>query len=164
VIIFDVMLGLTWLRFKTVICIKILYGVLFIVKFSFSRYNGLVYVVVTGNDLARVLRWGPGYNGEDDPLSLLRDVIDAEEIKLDRLSADYLIWNLCSSLHSLLPTSHHMQLIIFTSLFKICVGLVSAENQLSYPNPGVASEPIFGSICSVFKYKTLISITTSFCV
>jgi hypothetical protein len=41
---------------------------------------------LTGNDLARVLRWGPGYNGEDDPLSLLRDVIDAEEIKLDRLS------------------------------------------------------------------------------
>ena len=39
---------------------------------------------MTGNDLARVLRWGPGYNGEDDPLSLLRDVIDAEEIKLDR--------------------------------------------------------------------------------
>ena len=37
-----------------------------------------------GNDLARVLRWGPGYNGEDEPLSLLRDVIDAEEIKLDR--------------------------------------------------------------------------------
>jgi len=31
-----------------------------------------------------VLRWGPGYNGEDEPLSLLRDVIDAEEIKLDR--------------------------------------------------------------------------------
>ena len=34
--------------------------------------------------MARVLRWGPGYNGEDDPLNLLRDVIDAEEIKLDR--------------------------------------------------------------------------------
>jgi len=40
--------------------------------------------VDSGNDLARVLRWGPGYNGEDEPLSLLRDVIDAEEIKLDR--------------------------------------------------------------------------------
>ena len=39
---------------------------------------------VTGNDLARVLHWGPGYNGEGEPLSLLRDVIDAEEIKLDR--------------------------------------------------------------------------------
>jgi len=37
-----------------------------------------------GNDLARVLRWGAGYNGEDEPLTLLRDVIDAEEIKLDR--------------------------------------------------------------------------------
>ncbi|KAI8421190.1 hypothetical protein MSG28_008260 [Choristoneura fumiferana] len=38
----------------------------------------------TGNDLARVLRWGPGYTGGEDPLSLLRDVIDAEEIRLDR--------------------------------------------------------------------------------
>lgn len=37
-----------------------------------------------GNDLARVLRWGSGYTGCEDPLSLLRDVIDAEEIRLDR--------------------------------------------------------------------------------
>ena len=37
-----------------------------------------------GNDLARVLRWGPGYTGAEDPLSLLRDVIEAEDIKLDR--------------------------------------------------------------------------------
>ena len=37
-----------------------------------------------GNDLARVLRWGPGYSGGEDPLSLLRDVIEAEEIRLDR--------------------------------------------------------------------------------
>ncbi|KAK2703868.1 hypothetical protein QYM36_017796 [Artemia franciscana] len=38
----------------------------------------------TGNDLARVLRWGPGYSGAEDPSTLLRDVIDAEEIRLDR--------------------------------------------------------------------------------
>jgi diacylglycerol kinase (ATP) len=38
----------------------------------------------TGNDLARVLRWGPGYSGAEDPLHQLRDVIEAEEIKLDR--------------------------------------------------------------------------------
>lgn len=37
-----------------------------------------------GNDLARVLRWGSGYTGAEDPLNLLRDVIDAEEIRLDR--------------------------------------------------------------------------------
>lgn len=34
--------------------------------------------------MARVLRWGPGYTGGEDPLSLLRDVIEAEEIRLDR--------------------------------------------------------------------------------
>ncbi|KAL9892036.1 uncharacterized protein ACN427_007839 isoform 2-T2 [Glossina fuscipes fuscipes] len=38
----------------------------------------------TGNDLARVLCWGSGYTGGEDPLNLLRDVIDAEEIRLDR--------------------------------------------------------------------------------
>ncbi len=38
----------------------------------------------TGNDLARVLRWGTGYTGAEDPISLLCDVIDAEEIILDR--------------------------------------------------------------------------------
>ncbi|XP_065353265.1 diacylglycerol kinase theta isoform X2 [Cloeon dipterum] len=38
----------------------------------------------TGNDLARVLRWGPGLAGGEDPMNLLRDVIDAEEIRLDR--------------------------------------------------------------------------------
>jgi len=38
----------------------------------------------TGNDLARVLRWGSGYTGGEEPLALLRDVVEAEEIKLDR--------------------------------------------------------------------------------
>ena len=60
-----------------------------------AKYNGLtvpVFVLhpkegcfcMVGNDLARVLRWGPGYGGDEDPLSLLRDVIEADEIRLDR--------------------------------------------------------------------------------
>lgn len=40
--------------------------------------------IFPGNDLARVLRWGSGYNGNGNILSLLRGVIDAEEIRLDR--------------------------------------------------------------------------------
>ena len=43
-----------------------------------------MYTLFVGNDLARVLRWGPGYTGGEDPLNLLRDIIDAEEIRLDR--------------------------------------------------------------------------------
>ncbi|KAG9510796.1 Diacylglycerol kinase theta [Fragariocoptes setiger] len=38
----------------------------------------------TGNDLARVLRWGSGYTGGEDPLSLLKDIIEAEAVILDR--------------------------------------------------------------------------------
>ncbi|THD27831.1 Diacylglycerol kinase [Fasciola hepatica] len=38
----------------------------------------------TGNDLARVLRWGSGYTGGEEPLSILRDVVEAEKIRLDR--------------------------------------------------------------------------------
>lgn len=51
-------------------------------------FNVLVIIVIIlrflGNDLARVLRWGSGLTGGEDPLSLLRDVIEAEEIRLDR--------------------------------------------------------------------------------
>ncbi|EFN76051.1 Diacylglycerol kinase theta [Harpegnathos saltator] len=43
----------------------------------------------TGNDLARTLCWGSGYTGDEDPLDLLRDVIDAEEIRLDRWTVVY---------------------------------------------------------------------------
>ncbi|KAK5864312.1 hypothetical protein PBY51_015564 [Eleginops maclovinus] len=37
----------------------------------------------TGNDLARVLRWGPGYSGED-PAHILISVDEAEEVQMDR--------------------------------------------------------------------------------
>ena len=46
--------------------------------------SSVISTSTSGNDLARVLRWGPGYGGDEDPLSLLKDVIDAEEIRLDR--------------------------------------------------------------------------------
>ncbi|XP_031442985.1 diacylglycerol kinase theta isoform X2 [Clupea harengus] len=37
----------------------------------------------TGNDLARVLRWGTGYSGED-PYSVLLSLDEAEEVEMDR--------------------------------------------------------------------------------
>lgn len=53
-------------------------------KFKHGKSMFVRICDITGNDLARVLRWGPGYTGGEDPLNLLRDVIDAEEIRLDR--------------------------------------------------------------------------------
>lgn len=41
--------------------------------------------------MVRVLCWGLGYIGGEDSLNLLRDVIDVEEIKLDRWDIE-LIW------------------------------------------------------------------------
>ncbi|XP_040903831.1 diacylglycerol kinase theta isoform X2 [Toxotes jaculatrix] len=37
----------------------------------------------TGNDLARILRWGPGYSGED-PCHILASVDEADEVLMDR--------------------------------------------------------------------------------
>lgn len=39
--------------------------------------------VLSGNDLARILRWGPGYSGED-PYHILVSVYEADEILMDR--------------------------------------------------------------------------------
>lgn len=36
-----------------------------------------------GNDLARILRWGAGYSGED-PYHILVSVDEAEEVLMDR--------------------------------------------------------------------------------
>lgn len=44
--------------------------------------RGLV-VIHTGNDLARVLRWGPGYAGQSLS-AILHQVAEAEEVGLDR--------------------------------------------------------------------------------
>lgn len=55
-----------------------------ILRLFLKRSCSIPFLSATGNDLARVLRWGPGYTGGEDPLNLLRDVIDAEEIRLDR--------------------------------------------------------------------------------
>ena len=37
-----------------------------------------------GNDLSRILRWGAGYAGNEDPLSLLLATDHAEVTRLDR--------------------------------------------------------------------------------
>lgn len=37
----------------------------------------------SGNDLARILRWGAGYSGED-PYHILVSVDEAEEVQIDR--------------------------------------------------------------------------------
>ena len=37
-----------------------------------------------GNDLSRVLRWGAGYSGSEDPPSLLLAVDTADSTLLDR--------------------------------------------------------------------------------
>ena len=44
----------------------------------------LVVFHLEGNDLARVLRWGSGYSGSDDPMSLLMSVDQADQVSLDR--------------------------------------------------------------------------------
>lgn len=41
----------------------------------------------TGNDLARVLSWGPGYSGEK-VLSILRSVENADLVHLDRYAVN----------------------------------------------------------------------------
>ncbi|XP_072175373.1 diacylglycerol kinase theta-like [Diadema setosum] len=38
----------------------------------------------TGNDLARVLKWGGGYQQGEDLFAMLQSVLEAEEVKLDR--------------------------------------------------------------------------------
>lgn len=42
-----------------------------------------VCLVSSGNDLARILRWGPGYSGED-PHHILVSVDEADEVLMDR--------------------------------------------------------------------------------
>lgn len=46
-------------------------------------FCSLVSCVLSGNDLARVLRWGAGYSGED-PHNILVSVDEAEEVQIDR--------------------------------------------------------------------------------
>ncbi|KAI4897515.1 hypothetical protein NFI96_015907 [Prochilodus magdalenae] len=60
-------------------------GVLETVRHKLSCSEPAISIVPlgTGNDLARVLRWGAGYSGED-PYSILVSVNEAEEVEMDR--------------------------------------------------------------------------------
>ena len=48
----------------------------------------------TGNDIARVLGWGPGFNNE--PLTtIIADTLAAAEVKIDRWAVQYLSIFVC---------------------------------------------------------------------
>lgn len=47
------------------------------------KWCSFFLTMCSGNDLARVLRWGAGYSGED-PHSLLMSLDEAEEVLMDR--------------------------------------------------------------------------------
>ncbi|XP_022532100.2 diacylglycerol kinase theta [Astyanax mexicanus] len=60
-------------------------GVLEAIRHKLSCPEPAISIVPlgTGNDLARVLRWGAGYSG-DDPYNVLVSVSEADEVEMDR--------------------------------------------------------------------------------
>ncbi|XP_005737795.1 diacylglycerol kinase theta isoform X1 [Pundamilia nyererei] len=77
-------------RFRVLVCggdgtVGWVLGVLEAVRHKLTCREPPIGIVPlgTGNDLARILRWGPGYSGED-PYHILVSVYEADEILMDR--------------------------------------------------------------------------------
>ncbi|XP_035766558.1 diacylglycerol kinase theta [Neolamprologus brichardi] len=77
-------------RFRVLVCggdgtVGWVLGVLEAVRHKLTCREPPIGIVPlgTGNDLARILRWGPGYSGED-PYHILVSVYEADEVLMDR--------------------------------------------------------------------------------
>ena len=59
------------------------YNIILDRSFATSGIDGII-CLFSGNDLARVLKWGGGYQQGEDLFAMLNCVLEAEEVKLDR--------------------------------------------------------------------------------
>jgi diacylglycerol kinase (ATP) len=86
----------------------------------------------TGNDLARVLRWGSGYAGGEDPLNLLKDVIEAEEVRLDRWTVVFTTYESSKPSEQLPGPTAAAASVAATPQSSVSTGSTSEDNSLIY--------------------------------